>query len=57
MITLIRTTPCQRFLMSYRNDQASEIWKVGKVGKVGKGVKQTSKGMRNNTDLISNKWI
>jgi hypothetical protein len=54
MITVIRTTPCQRFLMSYRNEQASEIWKVGKVGK---GVKQTSKGMRTNTDVISNKWI
>ena len=51
MITVIRTTPCQRFLMSYWNEQASEIWKVGK------GVKQTSKGMRTNTDVISNKWI
>jgi hypothetical protein len=54
MITLIRNTPCQRFLMSYRNEQASEKWKVGKEGK---GEKQTSKGMRINTDLISNKWI
>ena len=45
---------CQRFLVSYRNEQTSEI---SNGSKGSKGAKQTSKRRSNNTDLISNKWI